>query len=47
MENGIEKLGSSTPMTIVDLKFPSSDNYWKRILISIPSIFSKKGEQFF
>jgi len=44
MANGIGKPGLSNPMVIVDLEFPSSDNYWKKILTPIPIIFAKKGE---
>jgi len=47
MASGIGKPGLSSPMSIVDLKFPSSDNYWKRTLISIPLIFAKKGRIIF
>jgi len=44
MASGIGKLGLSSPMVIVDPKFPSSDNYWARSLISIPLIFAKMEE---
>jgi len=44
MANGIGKQGYSSPMLIVDLEFPSSNNYLGTPFTPIPLIFAKRGE---